>query len=62
MKVGDRVKYWNTTYNFGIGEVQSFMQDEDKHVYVEFQNPEHSGWFHEYNLILVDADDSQTKA
>ena len=63
MLVGDRVKYWDDTYSFGIGEVKSLMKRlSDQHAWVEFQDPGYSGWYHEYNLILVDNNAPQTKA
>jgi hypothetical protein len=57
LKVGDKIKYKNPEpelgiCNFGIGTVKYLSINTD-HVFVETDNPLLRGWYHDYNLEVV---------
>lgn len=52
MKIGDKVKYFDASYNLGVGVIQ-FFGIETEHVWVVFSTG-HAGWYHDYNLIMED--------
>lgn len=57
MIVGDKVRYKNPEpelciYNFGIGTVKNLSVNTG-HVFVETDNPLLRGWYHDYNLEVV---------